>query len=33
LPKAWREAALEWNPQAAEAMIKQIREDLIRKPM
>ncbi|MGC9396687.1 MAG: hypothetical protein ACP5J4_17720 [Anaerolineae bacterium] len=33
LPKAWREAAKEWNPEANEAMIKQIREDLIRKPM
>ena len=33
LPKAWREAAQEWNPKATEAMIKQIREDLIRKPM
>jgi N-acetylglutamate synthase-like GNAT family acetyltransferase len=33
LPKAWREASKEWNPQALEAMIKQIREDLIRKPM
>jgi len=33
LPKAWREAALEWNPKATEAMIKQIREELIRKPM
>lgn len=33
LPKAWREAAQEWNPQATEAMIKQIREELIRKPL
>ncbi|MFN2202948.1 MAG: hypothetical protein ACK2UO_17245 [Caldilineaceae bacterium] len=33
LPKAWREAAKEWNPKATEAMVKQIREDLIRKPM
>ncbi len=33
LPKAWREAAKEWNPKATEAMIKQIREELIRKPM
>jgi len=33
LPKAWREAAQEWNPKATEAMIKQIRENLIRKPM
>ena len=33
LPKAWREAAREWNPKATEAMIKQIREDMIRKPM
>lgn len=33
LPKAWREAAQEWNPKATEAMIKQIREDMIRKPM
>ena len=33
LPKAWREAAQEWNPKATEAMIKQIREDLIRKPI
>lgn len=33
LPKAWREAALEWNPAATEAMIKQIREELIRRPM
>lgn len=33
LPKAWRETAKEWNPQATQAMIKQIREDLIRKPM
>ena len=33
LPKAWRETAHEWNPKATEAMIKQIREELIRKPM
>jgi N-acetylglutamate synthase-like GNAT family acetyltransferase len=33
LPKAWRETAREWNPKAIEAMIKQIREELIRKPM
>ncbi len=33
LPKAWREAAMEWNPGATEAMIKQIRENLVRKPM
>jgi len=33
LPKAWRETAREWNPKATEAMIKQIREELIRKPM
>ncbi len=33
LPKAWREAAREWNPTASEAMIKQIREELIRRPM
>ncbi|MBN2001848.1 MAG: hypothetical protein JXA21_00720 [Anaerolineae bacterium] len=33
LPKAWREAAQEWNPNATEAMVKQIREDLVRKPM
>lgn len=33
IPKAWREAAQEWNPQATEAMIKQLREDLVRRPM
>ena len=33
LPKVWRETAMEWNPEATTAMVKQIREDLIRKPM
>lgn len=33
LPKAWREAAKEWNPDATEAMIKKLREDLVRKPI
>lgn len=32
-PRAWREAAEEWNTGATEAMIKQLREDLVRKPM
>ena len=32
-PRAWREAAKEWNTGASEAMIKQLREDLVRKPM
>lgn len=33
LPKTWREAAGEWKTGASEAMIKQLREDLVRKPM
>lgn len=33
LPKAWREAAAEWQAGATEAMIKRLREDLIRKPI
>lgn len=33
IPKAWREAAREWNAEATEVMIKQIREDLVRRPV
>jgi N-acetylglutamate synthase-like GNAT family acetyltransferase len=33
LPKAWRQAAAEWNAGATEAMIKKLREDLVRKPI
>ncbi|HQE94106.1 MAG TPA: hypothetical protein PLH19_15420 [Anaerolineae bacterium] len=33
LPKAWREAAMEWNATATEAMVRQIREELVRRPM
>lgn len=33
LPRAWREAAAEWHPDAGEVMIKQLRQDLISKPI
>jgi N-acetylglutamate synthase-like GNAT family acetyltransferase len=33
LPKAWREAAMEWNTTATEVMVRQIREELVRRPM
>jgi N-acetylglutamate synthase-like GNAT family acetyltransferase len=33
LPKAWREAAKEWNPNANEAMVKTLREDRVMRPM
>lgn len=33
LPKAWREAAMEWNAAATEVMVRQIREELVRRPM
>ncbi len=33
LYRAWREAALEWNPQAQEAIIKILREDHVRRPL
>jgi len=33
LPKAWREASMEWNATATEVMVRQIREDLVRRPM
>ncbi len=33
LPKAWREAATEWNAAATEVMVRQIREELVRRPM
>lgn len=33
LPRAWREAAMEWNATATEVMVRQTREELIRRPM
>ncbi len=33
LPKAWREAAGEWNPDASKAMVKILREDRVMRPM
>ncbi len=31
--RAWREAAVEWDAEGQEAMVKQLREDLTRKPL
>ena len=33
LSKAWREATMEWNATATEVMVRQIRQDLVRRPM
>ncbi|HOT92576.1 MAG TPA: hypothetical protein PLJ78_11330 [Anaerolineae bacterium] len=33
LPRPWREATMEWNPSATEVVIRQIREDLVRRPI
>jgi len=33
LHRAWREAATEWNDAQDEAMVKQLREDVTRKPL
>ncbi len=33
LPKPWRETALEWNPLATEVTVRQIREELVRRPI
>ncbi len=33
LPRQWRDAAREWNPRATDVMVKQLREDLVRRPM
>ncbi|NMC01445.1 MAG: hypothetical protein GYA30_03620 [Chloroflexi bacterium] len=33
LPKQWRQAAAEWNPNAANVMIKMLREDMVRRPI
>jgi N-acetylglutamate synthase-like GNAT family acetyltransferase len=33
IPRAWREAAAEWNQDASEVMVKQLREELVRRPI
>ncbi|MBN1261404.1 MAG: GNAT family N-acetyltransferase [Anaerolineae bacterium] len=33
LPRQWRAVALEWNPDASNVMIKQLRKDLVRQPI
>jgi len=33
LPKQWRQAAAEWNPNATNVMIKMLREDIVRRPI
>jgi N-acetylglutamate synthase-like GNAT family acetyltransferase len=33
IPRAWREAAAEWEQDATEVMVKQLREELVRRPI
>ena len=33
LPKQWRLAAAEWNPNASNVMVKVLREDMVRRPI
>ncbi len=33
LPRAWREVAREWNPQATEVILKQLRTGLVNRPL
>ncbi|MDX9952754.1 MAG: hypothetical protein RBT75_01590 [Anaerolineae bacterium] len=33
LPKQWRLAAAEWNPNATNVMVKVLREDMVRRPI
>ncbi len=33
LPRAWREVAREWNPQATEVILKQLRTGLVKRPL
>jgi len=33
LPRAWREAAREWNAEARQVMMKPLRQDLVQKPI
>ncbi len=33
LPRSWREVASEWDDSADEVMIKQLREDMVRRPI
>jgi len=33
LPKSWREVSYEWDDSATQVMIKQLRENMIRRPM
>ncbi len=33
IPKAWRDAAAEWDQSASKVMVKQLREELVRRPI